>query len=251
MGENKFINNLWLYYRSNRNINTRNALVKYYLHIVAVRAGAMAKKLYPVVQYDDLYSDGVLGLIQAVESFNIDKNIRFATYANHRVLGAIKDGLRDRDYVPRQVRQRNKKFIEKVNSIQQRLGRIPHEEEIRTRMQISQAEFIKRNNDHGRIANLVSLDAKISSQPDFDREVILADVLEYNDIEREVKLNRLDFISLDIIKNLCIRDRTILILYYCDELTFNEIGAAVGLSESRIWQIHLGIIEQLREKLYR
>lgn len=250
--KNKFIDNLWIYFQQTYCIKTRNVLVENYLYLVTYHAVAMYKKLPPEVSYDDLYSDGVLGLIQAVEKFDLDKNIQFSTFASHRVLGMIRDGLRNRDYVPRLVRQKYKKFNEEINSIQQKLGYKPTGGEIRDCLNINRNDFADKQKDHGQIMNKISLDNCYSSnKSDFARESLLSEAIVDIDKEMINRLNYIDFSNLSIFQDLSRQSRLILILYYRDGFTMKEIAKVIGLHETRISQIHSETLALLKRKLHR
>lgn len=241
----KFIKNIWQRYQQTRNIDLRNILIEEYLPIVSYHAGNIATGTPSEVQHDDLYSDGVLGLISAVKHFDPDKNIKFETFAAHRVRGQIKDGLRKRDYVPRQVRIRHNQFARQIEAIQQNLGYAPHEDELRKRMRISRAEFAKRSKDHGRIAGKLSI-SNPRFESDSNRDTTFSETLADRHCDVPTITSRRDFAKSRIMRGLSRENKLILTLYYCDGMSQKEIGQTIGISESRVSQMHKSLLERLR-----
>ena len=248
MAKNKITDNLWKRYKRTRAVNLRNLLIEKYLHIARYHASRLAELTPSEVQYDDLYSDGVLGLLDAVERFDPDKNIKFKTYAAHRVRGAIQDGLRNRDHVPRWVRSSHAKFTKQIESIQQKLGYRPHEDELRKRMNISRVELARRYKSFGRIPPILSINTTIGtpiSQSDFDNAPAIYHTLKAAN-QKSHETSRREFTESQWLRGLSHEDKLILVLYYYEGLNQREIGEVIGISESGVSQKHNDLLERFR-----
>jgi RNA polymerase sigma factor for flagellar operon FliA len=224
-------------------------LMEKYLPIVKYNAERIAAKLPDEVENDDLISAGVFGLMDAIEAFDLSRGVKFETYCAPRIRGAILDELRSMDWVPRLVRNRAHKLAQATQSLEAELGRAPSEEELAGRVNLPRTEFDKLLRDATAIA-VVSLSRK-HYDSDSSREVREIDVLEDKRGRDPVsEIQKRDLKQL-IVRGLSRAERLILILYYYEEMTMKEIGAALDLSESRVSQMHSAVLNRLKIQLQR
>lgn len=227
---------LWAEYRASRDAELRNRLVVQYSPLVKFVAGRVRSGLPATVDQSDLISDGVLGLIDAIERFEPERGLQFQTFAVPRIRGAILDGLRSMDWVPRSVRAQVREVVAAQAELEATLGRGPEDHELAEKVGLSTQE-------------LADLYARVSftSVAGFD-DVGLADeragvALEATEDEDTRRLLR------EAISGLPERDQVILALYYFEQLTLGEIGAVLGVTESRVSQLHTRATLSLRGHL--
>ncbi|VAX21445.1 RNA polymerase sigma factor for flagellar operon [hydrothermal vent metagenome] len=218
-------------------------LIKYIAHRLAIR-------LPSHIELDDLISSGVIGLIDAIEKFDPTKETQFKTYAEIRVRGAMLDDLRSQDWVPRSVRQKASAISQAYAALEQKLGRPAEDEEIAEAMEISLEEFHELLQQAAGQAILSVEDlggvSKDGEKRDFME--VLAGTKE-TDPETLTRLEEIRSIIAKAIDMLPEKERLVVSLYYYEELTMKEIGEVLGITESRISQIHTKCVFRLRAKL--
>ncbi len=238
---------LWKKYKRRPDKGLRNQLIEHYLPLVKYNAERICAKLPDEVELDDLMSAGIFGLIDAIDAFDLDRGVKFETYSATRIRGAILDELRTMDWVPRLVRSRAHKLDAMSKELEAELGRIPSEDEIARRMNMSREEFDRLLRDATAVT-LVSLNRKYF-ETDSNKDVREIDVLEDKrgrDPVHEIQKRDLkDFVT----KGLTRAERLIIVLYYYEEMTMKEIGATLDLSESRVSQMHSSILNRLKAQL--
>lgn len=240
---------VWKQYKATKERPFRNRLMEHYLPIVRYTADRISAKLPSEVDVDDLISAGIFGLIDAIEAFDLERGVKFETYCSPRIRGAILDELRTMDWVPRLVRSRAHKLESVTKILKSELGRLPSDDEIAARLAISRNELDKLIKDANAVS-LVSLSRKFYDD-ESSREMEEIDILEDRRSEDPVlELQRRDLHQL-VMKNLSRIERIILILYYFEEMTMKEIGATLDLSESRVSQMHSGILNRLFQQMNR
>jgi RNA polymerase sigma factor for flagellar operon FliA len=225
----------------------RNIIMEHYLHLVRYNAERIHVKLPDEVELDDLMSSGIFGLMDAIESFDLDRGVKFETFSAPRIRGAILDELRSMDWVPRLVRSRAHKIDNATKQLELELGRAPTDDELAKRLNVSKPEFEKMAKDASAVG-LVSLSRKWF-ETDSNKDVREIDVLEDKrgaDPVREIQ--RKDLKEL-MTKGLSRAERLIIVLYYFEEMTMKEIGATLDLSESRVSQMHSSILARLRAQM--
>lgn len=240
----------WVTFKSDMtNQELRNKLVERYLPLVRYNGERIWSRLPEGVELDDLISAGVFGLMDAIDSFDLSRGVKFETYCVPRIRGAMLDELRTMDWVPRLVRSKASKLNEATKTLEARLGRPPTEVELAEQLEISVPELEKMIVDANAV-NLISLNKKwyeTDSYKDVSEIDILADK-KGEDPTRRIQKN--DLMRL-VTKGLNRNERLIIILYYYEELTMKEIGATLDLSESRVSQMHSSIVQRLQSQLGR
>lgn len=230
---------------------SREELILEYIPLVKYLVHRIASRLPQNVDLDDLINAGVIGLIDAVERYDPSKRIKFRTYAEFRIKGAIFDELRTQDILPRSWRQKIKELEEVYLKLEQRLGRTPTEEEVAEELQISLEEF-HQNLHEVRSINFLSMDGLIdptSADKGYLRDILM-DPDERDPLE-VLGLSELRELLAGAIDQLPERHRLVIALYYYEEMTMKEIAEVLGVSESRVSQIHSQALLSLRAKLKR
>ncbi len=225
----------------------RNELMTMYHHLVRYTAERMRTRLPSEVEVDDLISAGLFGLMDAINSYDPLRGIKFETYCPQRVRGAIFDELRQMDWVPRLVRSRTSRMDRVRKQIEMSKGRPATDEELLAHLDVSPEEFEKINRD-SRPVGIVSLNKKWSDADSSGeaREIDVAQ--EPGDADAFQMLQRQDLQTL-LTRGLTRSERLIVILYYYEELTMKEIGVTLDLSESRVSQMHSSILARLKSQM--
>ena len=247
------IPDLWKRFKGRRDQKARDGIINHYAYLVKITAGRVVTSLPPNLERDDLVSAGVMGLIKAVDQFDVSRQVKFETYAIALIRGAILEMLREEDWVPRSVRD-NVKALERTYSQHEvRLGRPATEEEVAQEMGLSEAELLKLLVNTSR-ANVLSLDDMILGGGSSDGERLhLTDVLqdENANVVADVELSAMKSALAAGIDRLPERERLVISLYYYEGLTFKEIGKVLSVSESRVYQLHTQAVLRMRGYLQR
>ena len=231
------------------NKELRNTLIERYFPLVRYNAERVWAKLPDGVDINDLISAGVFGLMDAINAFDLERGVKFETYCVPRIRGAMLDELRTMDWVPRLVRSKASKLEAARKKAEAEAGRPPTDGEIAAKMELPVKDFEKLKSDASAI-NLVSLNKKWY-ETDSYKDVREIDILEDSKGEDPTKdLQGRDLMRL-VTRGLNRNERLIIILYYYEELTMKEIGNTLGLSESRVSQMHSSIVSRLKDHLKR
>ena len=248
--EQKTEEELWIEFKKTRSIQLRDAFIRQYMPLVKYVAGKVAIGMPGNVEFDDLVGFGQFGLLDAINKFDPEKNVKFKTYAVTRIRGAIFDELRQMDWVPRSIRQKSREIEDTIVELESKLGRTVSDEEVATAMNMSIADFhhmmlkvsgtsILSLNDvwySGEDSDRMSIGDSIESPASLNPDVIV----EREEIKRVIT---------EAIKELPEKEKMVLVLYYHEDLTFKEIGQVMQVSESRISQLHASANTRLRAKL--
>jgi len=239
---------LWRRYRRRHDVATRNALIEAYVPIVAREARKVAAALAYAVTEQELESAGTLGLIDSIDSFDPDQGSRFVTFCTPRVRGAMFDELRSWDWTPRATRAKLNKLQRAIKRLEARLGRGPEEHELAREMGLSAGDIRKLFSDKSR--TVVSLDAPIrsGSAASGTREDSAMTLLEDKRGTDPVRDLQKKEIAETVRWMLDKTERLVVTLYYYEEFNLREIGQVLGLTESRICQIHSKIVRRLKRK---
>ncbi len=240
---------LWLEYKRSGNLKIREQLVVKYIPLVKYVVGKMITNLPKNVEYEDLVEYGIIGLLDAVEKFDVNKEITFKTYAVTRVRGSIYDELRSQDWVPRSIRKMVKDVERAYVELEAVLKRVPTEEEVAKHLDLplKKLEELYAKVDLG---NMSSLDDVVYDGNDSTTTV--ANVVEDKKVvSAQISLEREELRTalIERLEELNENERLVITLYYYEKLTLKEIGKVLEISESRVSQIHSKAILKLRSKL--
>ncbi len=223
----------------------RDRLVRETLPLVARVAGAIGARLPHSVEICDLTQAGVLGLLDAAAKFDRAKGVRFRTYAELRIRGAILDSLRSLDWVPRSLRRQRRELQRAESRLEAKLGRSPSDEELASEMELS-LDDLEAARERVRRVEVASFGAE-----SFDRVAAqTVDPLSPNPHEL-LERSEIESLLARAIEKLPARERLVLTLYYHEELTMKEVGGILGVNESRVSQIHSKAVSKLRIRLRR
>lgn len=237
---------LWNEYQKKPTQEIREQLILAYAQLVKLVAGRLSMYLGHNVEFDDLVSYGIFGLIDAIDKFDMDKNVKFETYASLRIRGAILDQIRKMDWIPRTVRQRQRKIDEAIKIVEMRTGKAATDEEIALELGISGDELLGWQSQL-KVTNVVSLNEfeEAGQEPAFEsgnrnRFAQPEDVVE----EQELKQKLIEALEL-----LTEKERRVIELYYYEDLTLKEISLVLEVSESRVSQLHTKALLKMRKKM--
>jgi len=226
----------------------RERLILQYAPMIKHLALRISMRLPSHIELDDLINSGVIGLIDAIEKFDPEKGVRFETYAEFRIRGAILDELRAQDWVSRSVRQKANQLSRTFADLEQRLGRAATDEEVMTQLGLDQEAYFKLL-DRVRSISLINWD-EITGREKVDGGggETPADYSKSSDIFRDLNLRRVRQVMQTAIDGLPEKERIVVSLYYYADLNMKEIGEVLTITESRISQIHTKAILRLRGK---
>jgi RNA polymerase sigma factor for flagellar operon FliA len=245
------LDELWRTYKSTGDARLREQLILHYSPLVKYVAGRVSVGLPANVEQADFVSSGVFGLIDAIEKFEPERSIKFETYAITRIRGAMIDELRALDWIPRSVRQKARAVERAYATLEASLRRTPSEPEVAAEMGIGVDEL------HGvfsqlSLANVVALEELLHVGGEGGDRLSLVDTLEDTGADNPVEVaedRELRRLLARAINTLPEREKTVVTLYYYEGLTLAEIGQVLGVTESRVSQIHTKSVLQLRAKL--
>jgi RNA polymerase sigma factor for flagellar operon FliA len=242
---------LWKRYHKRGDTVTENALVQQYLPLVRSVLGRLAMSLPEHVDHDDLNSAGLVGLLQALRNYDPSCGSSFETYARLRIRGSMLDELRRMDWVPRTVHEKAKRIQETMSALEQRYGRAPTDAEVAKAMKLSGSEYADLLNEI-RPATFVCLDAVCSAEGGDASSLceVVADPSEDGPVEQASR-NELKKLILQRLRDMPDNQRKVLALYYGEDLHLREIAEVLGLTESRICQIHSQAILSIRSYVQR
>ncbi len=238
---------LWKRYQESKSPEIRELLILEYADIIKYVAGRLSIYFGSNVEYDDLMGYGVFGLIDAIDKFDMSKKVKFETYASLRIRGSIIDSIREQDWAPRSLRKKSKDFEKTWFSLENSLGRPATDAEVAEVMGITVDDLNKLMQDLN-IAQMVSLDDYLEQNNESGLD--LADTSSSDIVpEKRLEIVEVKEILASAIDVLPEKEKTVVSLYYYDELTLKEISAIMKVSESRISQLHTKAIVRLRGKL--
>lgn len=238
---------LWQDYSKTKSPALRDQLIIEYSQLVKLVAGRLSMYLGYNVEYDDLCGYGVFGLIDAIDKYDHTKNVKFETYASLRIRGAILDQIRKMDWIPRSLRQKQKKIDAAMAKIETETGRLATDEEIAKELEISIDEF---NDWQGqtKATSLISLD-EYTETPGNEGKMDSIGNSRFEQPEEVVEKAELKKMIVEALSLLTEKERTVVTLYYYEELTLKEISLVLEVSESRVSQLHTKALTKMRSKL--
>lgn len=237
---------LWESYRKNPSPEIREQIILEYAPLVKVVAGRLSMYLGYNVEYDDLVGYGIFGLIDAIDKYDAKKDVKFETYASLRIRGSILDQIRKMDWIPRTVRQKQKKLDEAIKQIEMRTGRNASDEELALELKISEDELAVWQSQL-KVTNVVSLNEYVEqgSEPVMDAH----SNSHFIQPEDQIQEDELKQVLKDTLELLTEKERKVIELYYYEELTLKEISKVLEVTESRISQLHTKALLKMRKKM--
>jgi len=239
---------IWEEYDKTKAPELKERLILYYAPLVKYVAGRLSIHFGDHIEFDELVSYGIFGLIDAIDKFRLEKGVKFETYASLRIRGAIIDGIRKLDWIPRTLREKNKRLEQALAELSASLGREPTEAELAEKLNVSVKEarqLIKKAS----LMSIISLDEYLEQNQEASYQGAPSSHTESPEVQHEK--NEIKIILKDAIKNLSDKEKLVITLYYFEELTLKEISRVMGVSESRVSQIHTKALSRLQNKLGR
>ena len=237
---------LWEDYARLRTSELREKLILEYAPLVKVVAGRLSMYLGYNVEYEDLVSYGVFGLIDAIDKFDTGKEVKFETYASLRIRGAILDQIRKMDWIPRTIRQRQRQIDTAMKDIEQKNGRPATDAEIAAYIGISENELSDWQNQ-AKADNMVSLNEYVEQGNDISSDKGLGG--GFDTPERVIEKSELKEMLAQALELLTEKEKKVILLYYYEDLTLKEISRILEVSESRISQLHTKALKKMKKKL--
>jgi len=242
------ISELWINWRENDDSDAYQQLVEYYIGTVDQIVMRMKFGLSNQVTIDELRSHGMIGLLDALKKFDYKRGLQFETYASLRIRGAILDGLRENDWIPRSIRDKAKKIEKAYIDLEQKNLRTPTDEEVIEYLSVDREYFYNSLHETS-FMNYLSLDEPIDNDQENTRKSFISD--NSDTIEERINKQHLKDVLGKAIDKLPEKERLIVTLYYYEELNLTEISEILSLSTSRISQLHTKAIYRLRGALGR
>lgn len=239
---------LWEEYSKGRSPQLKEKLIIEYAPLVKLVAGRLSMYLGYNVEYDDLVGYGIFGLIDAIDKFDFDKEVKFETYASLRIRGAILDQIRKMDWIPRTVRQKQKKIDAAMKDVEAREGRTATDTEIAENIGITDDEYLDWQGQM-KVTNVISLNEFMDQGSEIPADT--AHSSQFDSPEEVLEKNELKAILMEALELLTEKEKKVILLYYYEELTLKEISSVLEVSESRISQLHTRALQKMKQKLGR
>ena len=239
---------LWEEYAKAKSPEIREKIILEYAPLVKVVAGRLSMYLGYNVEYEDLVSYGIFGLIDAIDKFDFLKDVKFETYASLRIRGAILDQIRKMDWIPRTIRQKQKKIDAVIRDIEARYGRSATDEEVSSGLGITEEEYLDWQSQM-KITNVVSLNEFLEQGSEVPNEASQSRSSQFDSPEEVLEWDELKKMLTESLELLTEKERKVIVFYYYEDLTLKEISNILGVSESRISQLHTRALQKMRTKM--
>ena len=239
---------MWEEYSLNPTKELRENIILEYAPLVKLVAGRLSMYLGYNVEYDDLVSYGIFGLIDAIDKFDACKEVKFETYASLRIRGAILDQIRKMDWIPRTVRKRQRDISNAIKNIEARTGRSATDEEIARELGITDSEYDDWQSQM-KVTNVISLDEFTESGGGDISES--STVSHYELPEEAIEKEELKQMLAEALQQLTDKERQVVLMYYYEDLTLKEISNVLEVSESRVSQLHTKALNKMKGKMGR
>lgn len=237
---------LWESYHKTPTTELREKIIIEYTPLVKVVAGRLSMYLGYTVEYEDLVGYGIFGLIDAIDKFDMTKDVKFETYASLRIRGSILDQIRKMDWIPRTIRQKQKKMDEAIRTVELRTGTIALDEEVSKELGIEQAELLEWQSQL-KVTNVVSLNEFIEQGAEPVMETSQnSQFAQPEEVIGETELKKMLMEALEVLTE---KEKKVILFYYYEELTLKEISHLLDVSESRISQLHTKALAKMKIKL--
>lgn len=239
-------NKLWEEYSREHSPQVREQIIIEYANLVKIVAGRLSMYLGYTVEYDDLVGYGTFGLIDAIDKFDLLKGVKFETYASLRIRGAILDQIRKMDWIPRTLRQKQKKIDQAYQKLELEHGRAGTDEEVAEEIGISIDELANWQNQT-KVTNLISLDEFLEQGAEI--RVDSDSSSHFEQPECVMEKEEIKNVLLQTLEHLTENEKKVITLYYYEDLTLKEISHILEVSESRVSQLHTKALQKMRQKL--
>jgi len=239
---------LWEDYANAKSPEIREKIILEYAPLVKVVAGRLSMYLGYNVEYEDLVSYGIFGLIDAIDKFDCLKDVKFETYASLRIRGAILDQIRKMDWIPRTIRQKQKRIDAAVKEIEAKYGRNATDGEVAKSLGITEEEYLEWQSQM-KITNVVSLNEFLEQGSEVSNEAGNSRSASFDSPEEILERDELKKMLAQSLELLTEKERKVIVLYYYEDLTLKEISNILEVSESRISQLHTRALQKMRGKL--
>lgn len=237
---------LWEDYAKSKSPEVRENIILEYAPLVKVVAGRLSMYLGYNVEYDDLVSYGIFGLIDAIDKFDSMKAVKFETYASLRIRGAVLDQIRKMDWIPRTIRQKQKKIETVMKTIEAETGRVATDEEIARSLGISDEDYLAWQSQM-KITGVVSLNEFMESGSEIPAEQ--NEQHRFEGPEEVVEKEELKKVLGQAMELLTEREKKVILLYYYEDLTLREISDVLEVTESRISQLHTRALKKMKDRM--
>ncbi|MDE6204415.1 MAG: FliA/WhiG family RNA polymerase sigma factor [Lachnospiraceae bacterium] len=239
-------NKLWETYAKTKSPEIREKLILEYASLVKLVAGRLSMYLGYNVEYDDLVSYGIFGLIDAIDKFDSMKAVKFETYASLRIRGAILDQIRKMDWIPRTIRQKQKKIDAAMKEIESSTGRAATDGEIALNLGISEDDYLSWQSQM-KITGLVSLNEFMESGSEIPADQTSQS--RFDGPEEVIEKEELKKMLQQALELLTEKEKKVILLYYYEDLTLKEISNVLEVSESRVSQLHTRALQKMKTKM--
>ena len=239
-------NKLWNEYAATKSSEVREQLILEYAPLVKLVAGRLSMYLGYNVEYDDLVSYGIFGLIDAIDKFDSMKEVKFETYASLRIRGSILDQIRKMDWIPRTIRQKQKKIDTAMKEIETATGRAATDEEIAQKLEISTDDFADWQSQM-KITGVVSLNEFMESGSENPAEQ--HNQHRFEEPEEVIEKEELREVLGQALELLTEKEKKVILLYYYEDLTLKEISNVLEVSESRVSQLHTRALQKMKVRM--
>ena len=235
-------------YATTKSPEAREKIILEFAPLVKLVAGRLSMYLGYNVEYEDLVSYGIFGLIDAIDKFDCMKEVKFETYASLRIRGAILDQIRKMDWIPRTIRQRQTKIDAVIKEIEQSTGHSASDEEIARGLGISDEEYLDWQSQM-KITGVVSLNEYMEQGSDVAQDYSRHTTSRFESPEERVEKAELSKVLGEALQLLTEKEQKVITLYYYEELTLKEISNVLEVSESRVSQLHTRALQKMKTKM--
>ncbi len=239
---------LWDEYMRTGSAELREQIILEYAPLVKTVAGRLSMYLGYNVEYDDLVSYGIFGLIDAIDKFDTMKEVKFETYASLRIRGAILDQIRKMDWIPRTIRQKQRQIDNVIRQIEAETGKGASDEEIARNLGITEEEYLDWQSQM-KITGLVSLNEYIEQGSDVSQDSGQHTAARFVSPEENIEKQELTRVLGEALELLTEKESKVITLYYYEDLTLKEISNVLEVSESRVSQLHTRALQKMKVKM--